>query len=91
MAAARKKQVTVEAGADLEIAPGLVLPKGIYPAIETTTSVPTLSGAAWTAPEYSLELNEGQITQMGGNAKSYGIREEFDVTGFVLSHRLKLV
>jgi hypothetical protein len=91
MTADRKKQVTVEAGADLEIAPGLVLPKGIYPAIETTIPVPTLSVAAWTAPEYSLVLNEEQIAQMGGNAESYGISEEFDVTDFVLAHRLKLV
>jgi hypothetical protein len=87
----RKKQVTLEADSDLEIDPGLILPKGIYPAIETTISVPTLSGGAWTAPEYSLVLNEEQIAQMGGNAESHGISEEFDVTEFVLADRLKLV
>jgi hypothetical protein len=31
----RKKQVSLETESDLEIDPGLILPKGIYPAIVT--------------------------------------------------------
>jgi len=43
-------------------------------------------------PEYSLVLNEDQIAEMGGDpTSSHGITEEFDVTDFVLAHRLKLV
>jgi hypothetical protein len=88
----RKKGVSLEAGSDLEIDPGLVLPKGIYPAIETQLPVSAFSGlTAWTAPEYSLVLNEEQIAEMGGDPASHGIIEEFDVTDFVLTHRLKLV
>jgi hypothetical protein len=92
MAVDRKKRVSLEAGSDLEIDPGLVLPKGIYSAIETQSPVSAFSGStAWTAPEYSLVLNEEQIAEMGGDPTSYGITEEFDVTDFVLTHRLKRV
>jgi hypothetical protein len=44
MTADRKKQVSVEAESDLEIDPGLILPKGIYRAIETQLPVPAFSG-----------------------------------------------
>ena len=88
----RKKRVSLEAGSDLEIDPGLILPKGVYSAIETQLPVSAFSGlTAWTAPEYSLVLNEEQIAAMGGDPTSHGITEEFDVTDFVLTHRLKLV
>jgi hypothetical protein len=40
MAADRKKQVSLETDSDLEIDPGLILPKGIYPAIETQLPIP---------------------------------------------------
>jgi hypothetical protein len=40
----RKKQVTLEAESDLEIDPGLILPRGIYQAIETQLPVPTFGG-----------------------------------------------
>jgi hypothetical protein len=37
-------------------------------------------------------LNEDQITEMGGDpTSSHGITEKFDVTDFILAHRLKLV
>jgi hypothetical protein len=92
MTADRKKQVSVETESDLEIDPGLILPRGIYPAIETQLPFPAFSGlTAWTAPEYSLVLNEEQIAKMGGDPTSHGITEEFDVTDFVLTHRLKLI
>jgi hypothetical protein len=92
MTADRKKRVNLEADGNLEIDPGLILPKGIYPGIETQLPVPAFSGlTAWTAPEYSLVLNEEQIAKMGGDPTSHGITEEFDVTDFVLTHRLKLV
>jgi hypothetical protein len=92
MTADRKKRVNLEADINLEIDPGLILPKGIYPAIETQLPVSAFSGlTAWTAPEYSLVLNEEQIAEMGGDPTSHGITEEFDVTNFVLTHRLKLV
>ena len=88
----RKRRVSLEACSDLEIDPGLILPKGIYSAIETQLPVSAFSGLiAWTAPEYSLMLNEEQIAGMGVDPTSYGISEEFDVTDFVLTHRLKLV
>ena len=88
----RKKQVSLEADSDLEIDPGLILPKGIYLAIETQLPVPAFSGlTAWTAPEYSLVLDEEQIAEMGGDPTSHGITEEFDVTDFVLAHWLRLV
>jgi hypothetical protein len=73
----RKKRVSLEAGSDLEIDPGLILPKGIYPAIETHLPIPAFSGlTAWTAPEYSIVLNEDQIAEMGGDPTSHGITEE---------------
>jgi len=49
----RKKRVSLEAGSDLEIDPGLILPKGVYSAIETQLPVSAFSGlTAWTAPEW---------------------------------------
>jgi len=87
----RKKRVSLEAGSDLEIDPGLILPKGVYSAIETQLPVSAFSGlTAWTAPEYLLVLNEEQIAEMGRDPTSHGITEEFDVTDFVLTHRLRL-
>jgi hypothetical protein len=67
MTADRKKQVSLETDSDLEIDPGLILPKGIYPAIETQLPVSAFSGlTAWTAPEYSLVLNEEQLLKWEG-------------------------
>jgi hypothetical protein len=92
MTADRKKLVNLEADSNLEIDPGLTLPKGIYPAIEIQLPVSAFSGlTAWTAPEYLIELDEAQIAEMGGDPTSHGITEEFDVTDFVLTHRLRLV
>jgi hypothetical protein len=64
MTADRKKQVSLETDSDLEIDPGLILPKGIYPAIETQLPVSAFSGL--TAPEYSLVLNEEQLLKWEG-------------------------
>jgi hypothetical protein len=78
------KKNTLEAAQSVDLATGIVLPPGSYPATKTRTRVSYLDGSVnWTPTRYRIEFTAEQLASMGATVQPNQSLEEIDVTEFV--------
>jgi len=58
------KKVTFKVARAVELAPGLVLPRGLYTGTRTRTRLDSAGGVSWTPSKYKLELATDQLASL---------------------------